>query len=245
MEGNTVEWFSEWFNSPFYHILYKDRDFKEAETFIDALGEFLDFQKGQKALDAACGRGRHSIFLHEKGLTVDGIDLSEKNIEFAKQFEKKDLNFFVQDIREVFKENEYKYVFNLFTSFGYSEKEDDNFRIIHAFSKELIKEGYLIIDFLNPERIILGLIPEEQKVIEGITFNIKRTFCEGFIVKSISFQYQNKNYSFQEKVKALRMEDFLKYFNFSKLKIVNVFGDYTLNPYNEHYSERMIFITQK
>jgi hypothetical protein len=29
----TKEWFSSWFDSPYYHILYKERDDKEAQLY--------------------------------------------------------------------------------------------------------------------------------------------------------------------------------------------------------------------
>ena len=33
------KWFQSWFDSPYYHILYKDRDNQEAEYFMDNLLE--------------------------------------------------------------------------------------------------------------------------------------------------------------------------------------------------------------
>ena len=37
----SKEWFESWFNSPYYHILYKDRDESEARLFLDNLISFL------------------------------------------------------------------------------------------------------------------------------------------------------------------------------------------------------------
>ena len=31
------EWFAEWFDTPYYHILYKNRDVIEAKLFIKSL----------------------------------------------------------------------------------------------------------------------------------------------------------------------------------------------------------------
>ena len=33
-ETKKTKWFEEWFDSPYYHVLYKDRDEKEAKDFI-------------------------------------------------------------------------------------------------------------------------------------------------------------------------------------------------------------------
>lgn len=244
MAGNR-EWFNDWFDSPYYHILYRHRDFEEAKTFIDTLGSYLEFRPGQQALDAGCGRGRHAVYLHEKGLKVCGIDLSEKNIGFASQFEQEGLEFHVQDIRKVFRENHFDYIFNLFTSFGYFDEEEDNYRTIEALAMQLKETGVLVIDFLNPYCIVDCLVPEEEQTIEGTTFHITRKAEENFIIKNIVFRAGEQEHSYFERVKLLKEEDFLKYFNFAGLSVREVFGNYRLEPFDRRRSERMIFIAGK
>ena len=36
-----MPWFKDWFNSPYYHQLYFNRDEKEAAAFIDKLINYL------------------------------------------------------------------------------------------------------------------------------------------------------------------------------------------------------------
>ena len=57
------EWFRDWFNSPYYHILYKNRDLKEANLFISNLTEHLSLNYDSRVLDLGCGKGRHSVEL--------------------------------------------------------------------------------------------------------------------------------------------------------------------------------------
>ena len=49
--------FTGWFDSPYYHLLYKNRDNKEAEFFIDNLIFRLQIQKKSTILDVGCGKG--------------------------------------------------------------------------------------------------------------------------------------------------------------------------------------------
>lgn len=77
-------WYKDWFSSPFYHKLYFDRDEKEAEEFITHLVAYLKPAAGSFMLDVACGRGRHSQTLANKGFFVTGLDLSFESIAFAK-----------------------------------------------------------------------------------------------------------------------------------------------------------------
>lgn len=245
MSAGPTEWFGEWFDSPFYHILYKHRDFEEARSFIDALSCLLDFKKNQKVLDAGCGRGRHAIYLNEKGLDVTGIDLSKESIAYASRFQKEKLKFYVQDMRDSFRKDEFDMIFNLFTSFGYFEQEEDNYKTISAFSEGLKTGGKLVIDFMNTEKTLEKLVPEEQIEVEGIIFNITRKIENNFIVKSIHFFIESREYEFYEKVRIIYKKDFLKYFNFAGLSLDHSYGDYNLNNYDAENSERMIFILTK
>src|SRR6478609_7587991 len=110
-------WFENWFDTDYYHLLYRHRDDDEAHEFIGALLAHLNPLPGQKALDLACGRGRHSVYLNSKNLDVTGVDLSKSSIAFAKKYENETLHFEVQDMRKSMGINKYDYIFNLFTSF--------------------------------------------------------------------------------------------------------------------------------
>jgi SAM-dependent methyltransferase len=79
--NTSTDWFASWFDTKFYHILYKHRDHKEARLFMANLVSFLHLKKGDNVLDLACGKGRHSVFLNSLGLDVIGADLSKNSIQ--------------------------------------------------------------------------------------------------------------------------------------------------------------------
>ena len=81
---------------------------------------------GEQILDLACGKGRHSKYLYKQGFDVTGVDLSKESIDYAKQYQKPRLHFQVHDMCLPYPQ-QFDAVFNLFTSFGYFEKEEDNF----------------------------------------------------------------------------------------------------------------------
>jgi SAM-dependent methyltransferase len=245
MSDNSKEWFSEWFDSPYYHILYKERDHKEAEHFIDKLISFLRLNKESKIMDLACGKGRHAIYLNSKGFTVTGLDLSSENIKYASGFSNGRLNFFVHDMRKVFSRSEFDLILNLFTSFGYFETEEENLKSIEACSIELKQGGVLVIDFMNTAKTIKRLIKTECKTIDNIEFCINRKLENQFVIKDITFTADGIRHIHQEKVKAISKNDFKKYFNFAGLTLKETFGSYNLDPFDEEKSDRMIFILQK
>ena len=141
------EWFEDWFASPYYFKLYKHRNEEEAACFMDKLINYLDIDSNAKLLDAACGKGRHSLILNQLGMHVNGVDLSKNSINEAKKKQNSTLQFDTHDMREVFKKNKYNYVFNLFTSFGYFENMNDNIKMLDSISKMLLEKGILVIDF--------------------------------------------------------------------------------------------------
>jgi SAM-dependent methyltransferase len=239
------EWFGEWFNSPYYHILYKDRGTEEAKGFIDNLSSYLEFKPTDKIMDLACGKGRHAIYLNKKGFEVEGIDLSEKNIQEARKFAHEKLRFFVHDMRKPYKENKFDFVLNMFTSFGYFETQEENSQVIHTVFNSLKSGGKFLLDFLNPYKVINNLQASEVKIVNGIKFEIHKSFKDGFIQKDIRFNDQDKAWHFNEKVKAIRQSEFLDYFEEASFKLLKVFGDYSLNNYEKEDSERMIFLLEK
>lgn len=242
---NNVSWFKDWFDSPYYHLLYKNRDCVEAEHFINNILNYLTPKKNAKILDVACGKGRHAIFINKQGFTVDAFDLSENSIAEAKQSETETLKFFINDIRKPLKVNFYDFALNIFTSFGYFTDENDNQKSMDAIAKSLTTNGILVIDFLNSNYTISNLITIETKLVENITFNITKEIENSFIVKHIQFKDNNTDFHFTERVKLLQLTDFKKYLTNSGLTIEATFGDYCLNPFNENNSERLIIIAKK
>jgi SAM-dependent methyltransferase len=238
-------WFKTWFDTPYYHILYKNRSHTEAELFLGNLLHFLQPKPLSKALDLGCGKGRHAVFLNTNGLDVTGLDLSAQSISHANQFANTHLRFGVQDMRQPFGDARFDYVFNLFTSFGYFDDNADNQQVIRNVSQSLTPSGTLVLDYMNSTKALAQLTPHYIKTVDNIHFHINKTLENGFIVKNIDFDVSGKPFHFQERVKCISKVDFEEYFNANGLYIKHLFGDYTLHDFDELLSDRMIFIVAK
>ena len=238
------EWFEDWFDTKYYHILYKNRNFTEAENFIDKLLAFLQPNENDNFIDIACGKGRHSLYINKKGYPVVGYDLSKESIAAANKLKKRDLAFYVHDMRQIFRTNYFNFAFNLFTSFGYFQSSRDELNAILSASKNLKLNGILVIDFLNRDNVIANIIPKEIKIIEGIKFRISKEIKKDQVIKTIEFTDDGKDFKFQESVKLLSLEDFKEYLKKGNLEITQVFGNYNLDLHSEE-SERLIIIAKK
>ena len=232
----------DWFDSDYYHVLYKHRDYNEARNFIDNIVEYLDLKKGSKILDLACGIGRHSIYLDKIGFKVVGTDKSPNNIKKAKASPNQSLSFLQM---EMIDDTNHKYdvIFNLFTSFGYVN-HDYNLKTIKNIESQLKDDGTVIVDFMNTLFVKKNLVIEETKIIDDLSFKIKRKSDGKHIYKEIKFQ-DKKDYFFQEKVMDLSLNNFEKYLIRYNLKIIKTFGDYNLNEFDIENSERLIMVIKK
>ncbi|MCP2026014.1 SAM-dependent methyltransferase [Flavobacterium sp. HSC-32F16] len=240
-DRNTENWFTSWFDTPYYHILYKDRNYREAQIFMDNLTHYLNLPEKAKVLDLACGKGRHSIYLNQLGYNVLGADLSENSIAEASKNSNEHLHFKVHDMREPFEEK-FDAIFNLFTSFGYFENDEDNLTTLKAVKESLSEYGFAVIDFMNVTQVIETLVPEEIKTVDEIDFHIKRYVEDGHILKEIDFEDQGRKYHFTEKVKALTLKDFQDLMDEAGIYLLDIFGDYKLKKFHKTESERLIMI---
>jgi len=241
MQKEVNNWFASWFDTPYYHILYKDRNYREAQLFMDNLTHYLNLPEKAKVLDLACGKGRHSIYLNQLGFDVLGVDLSENSIQEAKKNTNDHLQFRVHDMREPFEEK-FDAIFNLFTSFGYFENESDNLKTLVAIKESLSEYGFAVIDFMNATNVIANLVPEETKTVNDIDFHIKRFHVDGYIYKEIDFEDQGEKFHFTEKVRALTLADFQQMMDEAGIYLLDTFGDYKLKKFHKTESERLIMI---
>lgn len=233
-------WYQEWFDTPFYHLLYKDRNAKEAQQFIDKLCSELPLQEDWHCLDLACGRGRHARYLHQKGMEVTGLDLSKSNIEYARRYAGPRLHFQLGDMREDYGKNRFHCLLNLFTSFGYFDDIDDNLRACRQMQRALKPGGILLLDFMNVERVRLGLVELEYRQVDDMTFKIERSIRDERVIKGIEFNYNDRYYHYEERVQMLNRKDFEQLFAQSGLQLEACYGNYNLDPFSERDSARLI-----
>ena len=242
---DTSPWFESWFDSPYYPMLYSNRDETEAERFISLICNHIDLPKGAKVLDLACGRGRHSVTFSNLGYQVLGVDLSPSAIETASMRQSDLLYFRIHDIRHPLPETNFDLVVNLFTSFGYFENPlDDELAMSNAF-KALKKRGIFVFDYLNVGPAIARLKQEEVITRCGVEFHIHRSVEGGFILKSIDFEDQGRQHSFVERVRAYDHRELLELVRGAGFDIRSIFGNYELQPFEATSSDRVIIIAQK
>lgn len=240
-------WYQEWFNSPFYHKLYSERDDKEAEAFILQLLKHLNPPPNSRMLDIGCGKGRHGRTLATLGFDVTGIDISPDSIKWAKQSEQDNLHFFLHDMRLPFWGNYFDYAFNFFTSFGYFNTRREHDDTIRTIAGGLKPGGFLVLDYLNVHYVEDHLVHNEFKKVGDTHYEIHRWDDDSHFYKKITITdpFLKQPLEFTEKVFKFSLGDFTDMLSYQGLQVQEVFGDYDFRPYDIRKTPRLILSAQK
>ncbi|MBI1184042.1 methyltransferase domain-containing protein [bacterium] len=243
--GACMETQVNWFGSEYYLKLYRNRNLEEAKAFIDNLLGYLNPASGSRFIDVCCGRGRHAIYLAEKGYVVTGIDSSVESIAEAQKVCKPNLSFKVGDIRKPLQLEPADVALNLFTSFGYFDSDEENLLSMQNIAGSLRKGGSLVIDYLNEHSTAQNLQCCDDLEIDGIQYALDRVADEHFIRKTIEINDKGKKLVFHEQVRRYGLSHFNGLFKAAGLQLQAVFGNYQLAPFELETSDRLIMHAKK
>jgi SAM-dependent methyltransferase len=241
------EWFKEWFNSPYYHQLYYERDEKEAALLISHLLGKLQLKPGSRLIDVGCGRGRHARILAGKGYDVTGIDIAPDSIEYAKQFEQERLHFYLHDMRFPCWINYFECAFSFFTSFGFFRTRREHHDAIRTIAQSLRRDGLFVFDYINTVYTEAHLIPDTQKKVGSVVFYLTKWADETHFYKKIRIEdpAAPAPLTFTERIEKFTLHDFTKMFALHGLMIKDVYGDYSLNAYDQDQSPRLLIMASR
>jgi len=150
----------------------------DAETEIGWILSHARPPAGARVLDAPCGFGRHSLALARRGFRVTGVDLSETELERARERARAahlTLELVRQDMRDMEFSGEFDLALNLFSSIGYFSDDEDRL-LIDRFGMALCTGGLFVLDTRNRDHFIRHYPGEELVTVPGGTVLVKNTF---------------------------------------------------------------------
>lgn len=236
------EWYEQSFGAD-YLMVYKHRDSQGAKSEVDQMIRWLELPSGAKILDLCCGMGRHALALKEAGYEVTGLDLSEHLLNEARQQQGAEaIDWLRGDMRALPLEGGFDAVVNLFTSFGYFEKDAEHIQVLREIYRILKPGGKFVIDFLNPEFVIRNLVPHSIRHEGILQIEEFRQIENGYVNKLIEISDRNENTlrQYHERVKLYSFENLVNMLNEVNLQVVAVYGSYTKDTYRAENSPRMI-----
>lgn len=236
-----TEWFERWFGEE-YLALYPHRDEREAASALGLVESNLGGLKVARALDLACGAGRHSRLLKERWATT-GFDLSAALLARAKAADPD--GFYVRgDMRALpFVDHGFDLVVNLFTSFGYFDNDAQHLRVLAEVARVTRRGGKFVLDFLNPDHVRSTLVPKESSNLGGRSVEVRREISpdERFVVKTIASGGEGGDQTFVERVRLFDRMDLETMLEESGFGVEQVLGDYAGAPHSDSSPRTIVF----
>lgn len=222
------EWFESWFGKE-YVALYPHRDEAEAEGAIALIERSVADSNVTRALDVACGAGRHSRVLARRWKTI-GLDLSEELVRLA-HHEVSEADFVRGDMRILpFRTGAFGLVVNLFTSFGYFQDDASHLSVIEEVARITSHGGTFVLDFLNTSHLRETLIPYDERDIGGRIVEQRREISDDgrFVIKRICIRGTDRE--FTERVRLFEAGDLSWMMEKAGFRISATYGSYDASP---------------
>lgn len=129
---------------------------------LDGIVKLLNLPTGSTVLDLCCGHGRHAVPLAQRGFRVTGLDLSEFFLRRAKADARDkgvQVRWIRSDMRSIPFENEFDGVINIFTSFGYFDRDEENQQVLTQVNKALKPGGVFLMEAAYRDGVIRRFTP--------------------------------------------------------------------------------------
>ncbi|MFH1862081.1 MAG: class I SAM-dependent methyltransferase [bacterium] len=238
-------WYQSWFGADYLQV-YQHRSQQEAAATIDWLLTEVGLESPARVLDVACGSGRHSLQLAERGFAAYGFDLSWQLLTQAVVQGSHPRFYRVRgDMKRLpFRSGSMALVLSLFTSFGYFETQEEDRFVIREIVRLLEAGGTFVLDFLNSALIAKELVPEGETDFNGKRVSIFKWVDEprNRIEKRILIQEPNgAKREYRESVYLYSFSELQEILKNSGITVRSVFGDYAGGVYSSQ-SPRIILI---
>jgi len=184
----TEEWFNDsnfWKN--FSPIIFDDKHWTEVPEVADSVTRLAGLSLylesalvhgsvpqagGPRALDLCCGMGRITAELARRGFAMTGVDITESLLETAREdaaYDGLDIEYVLADARSFVRPGFFDTAVNLYISFGYFEKPEDDLLLARNVYESLKPGGSFIIETMGKEIAARDFTPGEWFERAGYT----------------------------------------------------------------------------
>jgi SAM-dependent methyltransferase len=240
--------------------MFDDAHWKEVPAVADAITRLANFDfygetskpqidPNPKVLDLCCGFGRISAELARRGFSVTGVDITESYLQTAKEeadHENLNIEYIKADAREFVRKDFFDLAVNMYISFGYFEKPEDDLLLVRNAYESLKSGGSFIIETLGKEIAVRDFVEREWFERAGFMVLTEYESLDSWTLlknrwilvkdgKKIERVFSQRLYSASE-LRSLLLEA-----GFSK---VDIFGDWDESPYDRR-AAKLIVIGRK
>lgn len=188
-------------------------------AYIKFLSRLLP--KSGKVLDCACGYGRLTIPLAQKGFAIEGVDIAENLIADAKNFAAKAslaIKFTIGDMRALpYQDNSFAYVLCMWSSFNHLLTQHDQLTALREMLRVTQPTGTILLDLPCPKEALKELqqhataIDQEQRVFKNMIADVENTtyFHDKQSIKALLDQIDTCTYELKMQAIGMRRIRFI------------------------------------
>lgn len=243
-DNHRRSWFRQSFGD-LYSVVYAHRNDEEAEQEIRALTGWIRISPGDRVLDSCCGNGRHLKVILTQTATGFGFDLSPELIEQAAACPELERRICRADIRAIPFTECFDMVLNLFTSFGYFQRDDENRAAFHELCRCLAPGGLLVVDHIHAAGLRATLVPESEVFRRGMRIIQQRWIRGNRVQKRIEITNSIGDQTvFREDVRIYEPEEMTGFARDEGLSDISLSGGYDGSPFGSD-SARMILTARR
>ncbi|MGW3204224.1 class I SAM-dependent methyltransferase [Streptomyces sp. NPDC001135] len=242
-------WFEdEGFWHDFYPHLFSEARVAEAARIV-AGSPLFRFPPGARILDLCCGPGLFTVPLARAGHTVTGVDRSApllKAADAALRDAGAEARLVEADMLDFAEPEAFDAVVNMYTSFGYFDRPEDNLQVLRNAYTSLAPGGTFLVDVVGKE--ILARLDERVSLTEvddRILIQRDTVLDDWSRLRSDWFSLVGDRVARASMTlyvySAAELRHLLETAGFDR---VDVFGGYDGAPY-DHRADRLVVVARK
>ncbi len=245
-----AEWWERFFDEEMGEVMFTEQAWQRAEELCDSLVELLELKPGAKVLDLACGPGRFAIPLAKRGFRVVGLDLSPV---YLKQGRAKaaegglDVRFVRGDMRAIPFEEEFDAVVNLFTSFGYFEREEDHLKVLQEVRKSLKPGGRFLLEMANRDWLVRHFQAHDWYQFADFIGLEERKFIaerDRIETKWVKLYPDGRRKEYFSSLRLFTLRELIDLFSQAGLKVLGHYGDLKGEPWSWE-ANRLVLVAER
>ncbi|MBW3630086.1 MAG: methyltransferase domain-containing protein [Gemmatimonadetes bacterium] len=241
-------WWESYFDEDFYELYSPLLPEQESRGEAETVFELLDLGPGSRVLDLGCGWGRHSVELARLGCSVVGLDQSAVLLERARRLATErgvHVEWVRAEMGAITWEGEFDAVLSLFSSLGYSGRDDGDVKVLRAAARALRTGGSFLLDTMHRDQVARGYLESDWwQGADGRPVWVEREFDPVLGVSRETLRWLS-NGRVREKYHEIRIRtatEWAALFSVAGLDPLSWYGGWDLSPFGLS-SEQLLVVS--